>query len=102
MYSGNVFFNECASFRVVETDFLASTSHFLYIFQRLLPVKAFFFPSSGNAFLNESFIPALGKGFFLKWKPSTLFETLSLIPETGTDMSVKQFLKTELLLTSGN
>ena len=62
----------------------------------------FFFPSSGNAFLNESFITALGKGFFLKWKPSTLFETLFLIPETVTNISVKQFLKTELLLTSGN
>ena len=36
------YFSTNTSFRVVETDFLASTNHCLYIFQRLLPVKAFF------------------------------------------------------------
>ena len=61
-----------------------------------------FFPSSRNVFLNEYFILPLGKGFFLKWKPSTLFETLFLIPEPVTEMSGKQFLKTELILASRN
>ena len=40
------------SFRVAVTDFLASTNHKL------------FFPPIGNVFFNESFILAIGKGFF--------------------------------------
>ena len=53
-----------ASFRAVETDFLVSTNHILHIFfQRLLPEIAFFL-FSGNFVLNESFVPAIGEGFF--------------------------------------
>ena len=51
------YFLTSASFRVVETDFLACTNHN-------------FFPSSGNVFLNESFILAVGEGFSPSWKPS--------------------------------
>ena len=60
-----------------------------------------FFPSSRNVFLNESFIPTNGKGFFLQ-KLSTLFESLFLISEAVTYTSEKQFSNIELILTSGN
>ena len=36
------------------------------------------------------------------WKPSSFFETFFLIPETVTDISGKQFLKTELILLVEN
>ena len=83
----------------METDFLASTNHFLYFFQRLLPGKAFFFQSSGNVFLNESFIPAIGEKFL---KAISLPETFFLLAETVTAMNGNQFLKTELILAGGN
>ena len=61
-----------------------------------------FFPSSGNVFCNESFIPAIGEGFFLWWKGSNLLESSFLLAETVTDLSGNHFLKTELILASGN
>ena len=93
------YFSTNTSFRVVETDFLASTNHCLYIFQRLLLVKAFFrlaktyFSPFEPVFQSE-------KDFFFSGN-RTLFETLFLIPETITDISGKQFLKEELILASG-
>ena len=100
-----MYFSTNASFRVVKTNFLASTNHlYIYIyffFQRLLPEKAFFL-SSGNLFLNESFILAIGEGFFSAMKTVTLLESFFLVVETITVMSGNQFLKTELILSGGN
>ena len=49
------YFSTNASFGVVETDFLASTNHFLSTFLKPLPMKTFS-PSSRNVFLKEFFI----------------------------------------------
>ena len=66
------YFSINASFLVMETDFLASTNHFLYFFQRLLPGKAFFFLSSGNVFLNVFFtwnsLSTSGNRHCYEWK----------------------------------
>ena len=51
---------------------------------------------------NESFIPLIGKRFSLCWKPSTLLESSFLLAKTVTDMSENHFLKTYLILASGN
>ena len=71
-----------ASLRVVATDYLVITNHFLHIFQRLLPVS-FSLPSHGNVFLNKSFIPAtaIGEGFSLLRRPSNLFESFCHLHE---------------------
>ena len=61
-----------------------------------------FFSSSGNVFFNESFIPAIGEGFSLQLKPSTLLENSFLLVETVTDMSGNHFLKIYLILAGGN
>ena len=53
-------------------------------------------------FFKESFIPAIGKGFFLQWKPSTLPESSFPLTETVTDMSGNHFLKIDLILAGGN
>ena len=53
-------------------------------------------------FFNESFIPAIGEGFSLYWKPSTLLESTFQPAKTATDMSGSHFLKTDLILASGN
>ena len=79
-----------ASFQVVETDILASTNHKLFF--RL--VVTYFF--------NESFIPAIGEGFALYWKLSTILESSFLLAKTVTDMSGNHFLKTDIVLASGN
>ena len=96
-----MYFSTNAPFRVVETDFLAGTNHVLYIFQILMPIKAFF-----PIYRKRTFERILHSGslerIFLECKPSTLFGTLFLIPETVTDMIEKQFLKTKLILASGN
>ena len=84
------YFSANDSFRVVETDFLTNTNHKL------------FFPSSENVFFDESFIPAIGEGFSFQWKPSALPESSFLLAETVTDMNGKHFLKTNLILASGN
>ena len=47
---------------LVETVFLASEKQFFSICQIFRAVKTLF-PSSGNVFLNEFFIPASGNGF---------------------------------------
>ena len=57
------YFSTNASLRLVETDYLVSTNYKLFF--RL--VKTYFF--------NESFIPAIGQGFSLYWKPSILLES---------------------------
>ena len=57
------YFSTNASFRLMKTNFLACTNHFLYVFRHYCRGKLFFL-SSGNAFLNETFIPAIGEGFF--------------------------------------
>ena len=85
------YFSMNASFRVVETDFLASANHFCIFCQRLLPEKGFF-RSSGNLFLNKSFIPAIGDGYFSLMKTATLLESFFLPAETVTTMSGNQFL----------
>ena len=94
-----MYFSTNASFRVVEKDFLASKNHFSLFFQRLLSAKAFFL-FSGNVFLNESIIPAIGEGFFSLMETVTLLESFFLLAETV--MSGNQFLKTELILAGGN
>ena len=60
-------------------------------FQRLMPEKAFFL-SSGNVFLNEFFIPAIGEGFFSLMETVTLL-TLNflLLAETVTAIIANQF-----------
>ena len=90
------YFSTNASFRVVETDFLASTNHFF----RDSCLGKLLFLSSGNVFLNESFIPAIGEGFFSLMETVTLLESFFLLAETV--MSGNQFLKTELILAGGN
>ena len=95
------YFSTNASFRAVETDFLARTNHFLYIFQRLLPEKAFFL-FSGNLSLSESVVPAIGEGFFSLMETVTLLESFFLLAEIVTAMNGNQFLKTELILAGGN
>ena len=61
--------------QVVETDFLASTNHFfLYVFPET-PARERFLLSSGNLFLNESFILAVGEGFFSLMETVTLLES---------------------------
>ena len=94
-------------FLLVETiffDFLARGSSFSVsrnrIFQEMLE-KAFFL-SSGNLFLNESFIPAIGEGYFSLMKTVTLLESLFLLAETVTAVSGNQFLKIELVLAGEN
>ena len=83
----------------METDFLASTNHFLHFFRSSCREKLLFL-SSGNVFLNESFIPAIGEGFFSLMETVTLLESFFLLAETV--MSGNQFLKTELILAGGN
>ena len=58
----------------MKTDFLASTNHFLYIISETAAGGSFFL-SSGNVFLNESFIPAIGEGFFSLMESVTLLES---------------------------
>ena len=91
-----------ASFRVVETNFLASGNDFLYIFFRDSCQKKLFSPSSGNIFLNESFIPAIGEGFPFSWRPSTLIESFFLLADTVTYMNENQFLKKKIIPVGGN
>ena len=95
------YFSTNASFRVAETDFLASANHCLYFFRDACRGKLFFLPS-GNVFLNESFIPAIGEGFFSLIETVAFIESFFLLAETVTAMSGNQFLKTELILVGGN
>ena len=53
-----------ALFRVVEIDFLVNPNHFLHISSETSASDSFC-PSTENVFLNESFIPAIGEGFYL-------------------------------------
>ena len=66
----------------VETDFLASKNHFYVFFQRLQSENVFFFLSCWNLFLNESFIPAIGKGFFSVMEKNRYF-TWKLFSTSG-------------------
>ena len=59
-------------------------------FQRLLQKKAIFL-SIGNVFLNESFIPAIGEGYFSLMETVTLLENFLLLAETVYAMSGNQF-----------
>ena len=94
------YFSTNASFRLVETNFLACTNHFLYVFRDYCRRKLFFL-SSGNVFLNELFIPAIGEGFFSLAEHVTLFERFFLLVKTDV-VNVDQFLNTELILAGGN
>ena len=85
----------------METDFLASTKHFLYIFSDT-PFTESVIPTSENEFLNESFVPAIGERFSIWWKPSNLLERFFLLTETVPDMSENQFLNTELIIAGEN
>ena len=55
--------------------------------------------SSGNVFLNEFFIPAIGEGFFFLMETVTLLESFFLIAETV--MTGNQFIKTGLIFACG-
>ena len=94
------FSNLNASFRLVETNFLACINHFLYVFKDYCRRKLFFL-SSENVFLNEPFIPAIGEGFFSLVEHVTLFERFFLLVKTDV-MNGDQFLNTELILAGGN
>ena len=94
------YFSTNASFRLVETNFLACTNHFLYVFRNCCRGKLFFL-SSGNVFLNELLIPAIGERFFSLVDHVTLFERLFLLAKTDF-MSGDQLLNTELILAGGN
>ena len=59
------YFSTNALIQVVEMNFLASKNHFVYIFSETSAEKALFL-SVGNLFLNESFILAIGEGFFFQ------------------------------------
>ena len=85
-----MYFSTNASFRVVETDFLASTNHKLFF--RLVETYS----------LNESFISAIGEGSSVHWEPSTLIESSFLLAKTVTDMSGYHFLKTDLIFANGS
>ena len=63
-------------------------------------MKAFLL-SSGNVFLNESFIPAIGEGLSLSCG-NRLCDKFFLLAEGVTDMSGNQFLKTNLILATEN
>ena len=55
-------------------DFLASTNHFLHIFSKT-PAGESFFQFIGNLFWNESFIRAIGEGYFCLMETATLLES---------------------------
>ena len=74
----------------MEIDFQVSSNH------------NFFFCLVETYFFHEPFIPAIGEGFSLYWKPSTLLESTLQPAKTATDMSGSHFLKTDLILASGN
>ena len=94
------YFSTNASFRLMETNFLACSNNFLYVFRDYCQRKLFFL-SSGNVFVNEPFIPAIGEGFFSLVEHVTLFERVFLLSKTDI-MSWDQFLNTELILAGGN
>ena len=73
-----------------------------YIFFRDSFRRKVFFLPSGNLSLNESFIPAIGEGYFSLMKIVTLLESFFLLVETVISMNGNQFLKTELILAGGN
>ena len=102
-YRGNVFFNECfisgnASFRAMETDFLAITTHFLYSFKDFCRGKLFF------CLVDCIFERILHSGywgvFFSLMETVTLLESFFLLAETV--MSGNQILKAELILAGEN
>ena len=93
-------FSRNDSFGLVETNFLARTNHFLYVFRDYCRGKLFFL-SSGNVSLNEPFTPAIGEGFFSLMEHITLFERFFLLAKTDF-MSGDQFLNTELIIAGGN
>ena len=90
------YFSTIASFRLIETNFLACANHFLCVFRGFCRGNLFFL-SIGNIFLNEIFIPAIGEGFFSSGARYFIF----LLAKTGV-MSGDQFLNTELILAVGN
>ena len=91
------YFSTNASFRLFKKS---STNHFSYFFRDSCRGKLFFL-SSGNVFLNESFIPATVEGFFSN-KDRYFTWKFFLLSETIAAMSGNQFLKTELILAGGN
>ena len=95
-------FSTNASFRVVKTDFWLVQTIFYIFFSETPAGESFFFLSSGYLFLNESFIPAIGEGYFSLMKTVTLLESFFLLAETVTAMNGNKFLKTELILAGGN
>ena len=81
------YFSTNASFRVAETDFLASANHKLFF--RL--VKTYFLTNPSFQLLED----------FL-FSGNRLPGSFPLADETVTDMSGNHFLKTDLILASGN
>ena len=70
-----------------------------YIFSET-SVGESFFSVYWKVFLNQSFIQAIGEGFFSLMETVTLLASFFLLAETV--MSWNQFLKTELILACGN
>ena len=73
----------------MEKVFLASTNHFLYIFSRLLSLKAFFGLVETYFWGNPSF--RLLEKDFTSNENRPLFENFFLLAKTVTDMSGNQF-----------
>ena len=84
-----MYFSTNASFRVVETGFLASTNNKLFL--RL----------EETYFLTNPSLQLLEKDFSLV-KIVNISESSFQLAETVTDMSGNHFLKTDLILASGN
>ena len=75
----------------METDFLANFSEtFMAIFSET-PAEKSLFSVYWKRFLNESFIPAIGEGYFSLMETVTLLESFLLLAETVYAMSGKQF-----------
>ena len=85
-------FSTNASLRLVETDFLASKNHFLFIFSRLLLLKAFFHLVETYFWTNSSF-RILGKDFLSSGKRLLYLRVFFLIAEIVTDISGSQVFK---------
>ena len=76
-------------------DFLASTNHFLHIFSKTSGGESFF-QFIGNLFLNESFIPAIGEGYFCLMETVTLLESFFSSSENRHCYEWKQLLKDKI------
>ena len=93
------YFSTNASFRLMETNFLACTNHF-YMFLGTTAVESFFFGLVETYFWMKLSYRLLEKDFSLV-EHVTLFERFFLLAKTDV-MSGDQFLNTKLILAGGN